>query len=310
MPLLHNQNNMAVMPAENNFHSKQINMILITGATGNLGSSVIAQLSQIATKDKFVATSSNADGVAKLESQRLQTRLANFSDISSLNEAFKGIDKLLLISTMAQNRFEQHKNVIDAAQSQGVKHIIYTSLAIQNIQTSGVKDLMISHFQTEDYIKSRGLTYTILRNTMYADALTQILGENALNQNINLSGGDGKVPYALRREMGEATANLLLQEGHENKIYEIVGSQSFNYQTIAAALSNLTRNSIKYNNISEDELKKTLKQIGFPDFAIYLHTGTIYDVKTHQYEIESNTLETLLGRPTASLEDFIKELFN
>lgn len=284
-------------------------MILITGATGNLGSAVVAQLLKTLSPEEFVATSSNAEGVEKLKAKGLQSRLANFSDPISLNEAFKGIDKLLLISTMDQNRYEQHKNVVDAAKEQGVKHIIYTGLAIKDIHTSAVKDLMISHFQTEDYIKESGLTYTILRNTMYADALTQILGSNALNQDINLPGGTGKVPYALRREMGEATANLLLQDGHENSTYNITGSNSFGYTELAAALSNLKRDTIKYNDISEDDLKAFLKKIGFPDFAIYLHSGTIRDIKMAQYEIESHTMETLLGRPTASIEDIMEELF-
>lgn len=284
-------------------------MILITGATGNLGSAVVAHLLKTLSPEEFVATSSNAEGVEKLRAKGLQSRLANFSDPISLNEVFKGIDKLLLISTMDQNRYEQHKNVVDAAKEQGVKQIIYTGLAIKDIHTSAVKDLMISHFQTEDYIKESGLTYTILRNTMYADALTQILGSNALNQDINLPGGTGKVPYALRREMGEATANLLLQDGHENSTYNITGSNSFGYTELAAALSNLKRDTIKYNDISEDDLKAFLKKIGFPDFAIYLHSGTIRDIKMAQYEIESHTMETLLGRPTASIEDIMEELF-
>ncbi len=285
-------------------------MILITGATGNLGSSVVNELLKKSTSDQFIVTSSNQNGVNKLASKGLQARVANFSEKETLNDAFRGVDKVLLISTMDQNRFEQHKNVIDAAKNQGVKHIVYTSLGIKDIQTSGVKDLMMSHFETEDYIKESGLTYTILRNTMYADALTQILGENALNQDINLPGGNGKVPYALRREMGEATANLLLQDGHENKTYNITGSHAFGYKEIAETLAKLTGNTIVYNDIPEDDLKSFLKKIGMPDFAIYLHTGTLYDIKTHQYELESDILETLLGRPTASKEEFIKELFS
>ena len=285
-------------------------MILVTGATGNLGKSVVNQLQKHLNNNQFIVTSSNIEGVEKLKKQDLNARLANFSQPETLNEAFKGINQLLLISTMDQNRLEQHINVIDAAKSQGVKHIIYTSLAIQNIETSGVKDLMISHFQTEDYIKKSGLSFTILRNTMYADALVQILGENVLNQDINLPGGNGKVPYALRREMGEATANLLLQDKKENTIINITGTQAFSYEDIAKEISKITGKQIKYNNINEDDFQAKLKQIGFPDFVIYLHAGTILDIKNHQYEIESKALETLLGRPTASKEVFLKELFN
>jgi len=284
-------------------------MLLITGATGNLGSSVVSQLMKKNTNNKFVVTSSNPEGIKKLTAKGLQARLANFNNQNSLNDAFKGVDKLLLISTMDQNRFEQHKNVIDAAKAQDIKHIVYTSLAIKDIQTSGVKDLMLSHFQTEDYIKESVLTYTILRNTMYADALTQILGPNALNQDINLPGGEGRVPYVLRREMGEGIANLLEQDGHENKTYNITGSYSLGYHDVADALTNLNGIEIKYNDISEDVLQDSLKQVGFPKFTIYLYTGTIYDIKTHQYEIEDKRLESLLGRPTASIKEFIKELF-
>lgn len=285
-------------------------MILVTGATGNLGSSVIEQLQKNISKDQFIATSSSDSGVDKLNKKGFKARIANFDNINTLNEAFKGIDKLLLISTMAQNRFEQHKNVIDAAKNQGVKHIIYTSLAIKDINTSGVKDLMISHFETEDYIKSSGLTYTILRNTMYADALGQILGENALNQDINLPAGDGKVPFVLRREMGEGIANLLIQDGHEDKVYAITGSKQFGLNEIAEVLTEISNSKINYNNISSADFNAFLESIGFPEFAIYLHSGTIVDIKSTQYEITDTTLEKLLGRQTASIKDFLKEVFN
>lgn len=284
-------------------------MILVTGATGNLGSSVIRQLQTKLTNEQFIASSSSASGVSKLQSKGLQARLANFSDPSTLQDAFKEVDELLLISTMDQNRFEQHKNVVDAAKEQGVKHIVYTSLAIHDIEKSGVKDLMMSHFQTEDYIKESGLNFTILRNTMYADALTQILGPNGLNQDINLPGGTGKVPYALRREMGEATANLLMQKNKKSTIYNITGSQAFSYSDLIEAFKKINSKELVYNDISVEKFTKDLHNIGMPDFAIYLHAGTLADIKNHQYEISDNTMESLLGRPTATAQEFLKEIF-
>lgn len=161
-------------------------MILITGATGNLGTSIVNQLLKSLSKNEFIVTSSNDSGVELLKAKGLNARKADFSNPDSLAKAFAGVSKLVLISTMDPKRLEQHKNVIDQAVKANVQHIIYTGLAIQNIQTSAVKELMSSHFETETYLKKSGLTYTILRNTMYADALTQILGPNALNQNIHL----------------------------------------------------------------------------------------------------------------------------
>jgi NAD(P)H dehydrogenase (quinone) len=284
-------------------------MIFVTGATGNLGSNVVKQLLKNLSLDQFIVSSSNESGLAKLKQQGLQTRLANFNDLNTLSKAFKGVDKLLLISTMDANRFEQHKNVVDVAKSQGVKHIYYTSLAIQDIENSGVKDLMISHFQTEDYIKSCGVAYTILRNTMYADALNQILGPNGLNQDINLPAGKGKVPYALRSEIAEATANLLLKNEHKNVIYNITGSQAYSYADLAIEISKIASKEVIYNDISEESFIEGLKKINYPDFAIYLHAGTIADIKNNQYEIIEKTMEELLGRPTANAQQFLKEVF-
>ena len=285
-------------------------MILITGATGQLGTSVVNQLLTKLSTDQFVVTSSNERGVQSLKEKGLQARLANFSDIETLNDAFEGIDTLLLISTMDPNRLEQHKNVIDAAKAKGVQHIVYTSLAIKDIEISAVKELMNSHFETEAYIKSSGLKYTILRNTMYADALTQILGPNALTQSIQLPGGTGKVPYALRREMGEATANLLLQEVKENVIYNITGDTLYSYEDIAKTLQTLTGNKIQYIDIDEVAFVEGLKNMGFPDFAVYLHSGTITDIKCQQYEIVETTLRDLLGRAPADATTFLNEIFN
>ncbi|MET3538981.1 NmrA family NAD(P)-binding protein [Chryseobacterium limigenitum] len=127
-------------------------MVLITGATGNLGYGVIDQLLKIATTDKFVALARNEEKASSLKIKRVEVRMGNFEEPDSLETAFAGVEKLLLISTMEQNRFEQHKNVVDSAVKVGIKHIVYTGLGIRDIQTSHVKDLMIDHFQTEDLL--------------------------------------------------------------------------------------------------------------------------------------------------------------
>ncbi|MDY6460504.1 NAD(P)H-binding protein, partial [Acinetobacter faecalis] len=152
-------------------------MILVTGATGQLGSSVISQLNKVSSKDQFAIFARDENKAIKYKEQGIEVRLGDFNQISSLGHAFEGITKLLLISTMEFNRFEQHKNVIDAAKMAGVKHIIYTGLAIQDIETSNVKELMQSHFDTEKYIQESGLDFTFARNTMYTDAIPQIIGE-------------------------------------------------------------------------------------------------------------------------------------
>jgi NAD(P)H dehydrogenase (quinone) len=284
-------------------------MILVTGATGNLGQNVVKQLKQHLALNQFAVLARSVEKAQQYLNQGIKVIYGDFDQPQTLRDAFQGIDKLLLISTMEQNRFEQHKNVIDAAKHTGVKHIFYTGLSIQNIETSAVKDLMISHFQTEDYLKNSGLTYTFLRNTMYAEAIPQIIGEQAVSTGLALLAGDGKVPYATRAELGEAAANALIQDGHENQTYELVGSHSYSYQDIADLLSEQTRQNVKYQALDDSSYQALLQNIGLPDFLIYLTHGTVKDIQQHQYEVESTDLETLLGRKTATLESYLATVY-
>ena len=284
-------------------------MILVTGATGNLGQSAVKQLQQHLPLNEFSVLARSQNKAQQYLNQGIKVIYGDFDQPQTLEEAFRGIKKLLLISTMEQNRFEQHKNVIDAAKKAGVKHIFYTSLAIQNIETSAVKDLMISHFQTEDYLKASGLKYTILRNSMYAAAIPQIIGEQAIATGLALAGGAGKVPYALRAEFGEAAANALMQDGHENKIYSLVGSRKYSYQDIADLLSEISKQKVNYQNLDDASYRDMLHSIGLPDFIVYLTHGTVADIQQHQYEVQSTDLEMLLGRKTPALTDYLTTVY-
>ncbi|OTG94978.1 SDR family oxidoreductase [Acinetobacter sp. ANC 3832] len=284
-------------------------MILITGATGNLGSSVVHYLESLISHNEFAVLARNLEKAKIFSENNIKVRYGDFNDINSLQNAFIGIEKLVLISTMEMNRLAQHKTVIDVAKQAGVKHVIYTSLAIQDINTSAVKELMESHFETENYLKSSGLNFTILRNTIYAEAIPQIIGEQALDTGILLSGGLGKVPYALRDEMGEAIANLLVQSGHKNKIYNITGSTFYNYQDIAEMLSDISGKKVNYHALENDEYVTLLENLGLPKFLIFLTSGTVLDIKNDQYEIESSDLEKLLGRKTASLKNYLTQFY-
>lgn len=236
-------------------------------------------------------------------------RLGDFDNPSSLPTAFAGISKLLLISSRAMNRFEQQKQVVDAAIQAGVKHIVYTGLAVQDINTSHMNRLMQSHFDTEAHIVSSGVDYTFLRNTMYADAMPEIIGPVWPRYGIRLPGGNGKVPYALRREMGEATGNLLLQSGHEGNTYNITGSASYSFQDIAQTLGQLSGQPILYEDVDPEAFKQQLQAIDLPEFLIYLTAGTVQDIKDHQYEVHSDTLRQLLGREPAGLQAMMQEVF-
>jgi NAD(P)H dehydrogenase (quinone) len=222
----------------------------------------------------------------------------------------QGIEKVLLIAgTDEENRVAQHRNVVDAAKSAGVKCIAYTSRNLKDRDTLANK-LMEGHFQTEDIIKESGLNYAIFRNALYMDVIPQFVGEKVFKTGINLPAGEGRVAYALRREMGEAIANVLAEEGCGNRTYQLTGSETCTFDDVATALTVLSGREVKYKSFEKSEFETAMKGRGTPEPIIEKVTGFITDIKNGQEEEVVSDLEKLLGRKPTSLREGLKTLYN
>src|SRR5450755_2086648 len=285
-------------------------MILVTGATGHLGSAVVSHLLKNTAATNIVAFARDENKAKDLKGKGIEVRIGTYDDISSLNLAMKSIEKLLLISGNGPTRLQQHKNVVDAAKKAGIRHIVFTTIALKDMKTAAISPLMGDLYEAEDYIKDRGLTYTILRNTLYTGATPLFGGDKVIKTGIYLPTGNGKVPFALRREMGEAAANALLQSGHENQTYEITGSNLHSYEDVANAFSTLSGKTVNYTDADPMTFPAQLRAFGLPEIVVLLVTGFSADIKNHQFEIMTKDLEKLLGRKPASLKEGLKEVYN
>jgi NAD(P)H dehydrogenase (quinone) len=284
--------------------------ILITGANGILGSSIIKQLLTQIPANQIFALVRKPESQTKLESLGVKAFLGDYGDVLSLEKAMEGVDTVLLISSGDQgDRMQEHKNVVDTTKKMGVKSIAYTSRSLRDRSTLANK-LMVEHFDTEDYIKASGLKYTIFRNILYMDVIPQFIGgKAALEAGIFLPAGDGKVAYALRSEMGEAIANVLLNEESENKTYNFTGDKLYSFDDIATALTELSGKVVNYNNVEVEVFAAMMKQRNLPEPAIKKIVDFITDIKNNQETEISSDLELKLGRKPTELKEGLKELF-
>lgn len=286
-------------------------MILITGATGHLGKAVVNQLLTKTAASNIAILARDLNKALEYKTKGVEVRIGDFDNQNSLNTAMKGIETVLLVSGADPvNRLQQHKNVIDAAAKNGVNKIAYTSVTMENLATSANQFLMQSHFQTEDYIKESGLKYTFFRNNLYTDTILMFAGENPFETGIALPAGNGKVGFALRREIGEAIANELLQTTSENKIYEITGSESYSYEDVAVELSKLSGKTVTYTDLRAEAYAELLKNIGVPEEYISMFNAFAADIKNNQHSKITSDLEILLGRKPISFSSALKELYN
>ncbi|QKZ13563.1 SDR family oxidoreductase [Spirosoma sp. KUDC1026] len=286
-------------------------MILITGATGQLGTAVIHQLLLNVPASQIAAFVRNETKAVNLIKQGVTIRLGTYDDIDALNKAMQGIETVLLIAgTDEENRVSQHQNVVNAAKKAGVRRIMYTSRALKDPATL-TNQLMIGHFQTEDYIKASGLSYTLFQNILYMDAIPQFVGGDAVfERGIHLPAGRGRVALALRSEMGEAIANALAINDEGNMTYHLTNSESYSFYDVAAVLTDLSGKPVTYTPAEPATFETQLIGRGLSDVVARRITGFITDIANGQEDIISPDLEKLLGRKPTSLNQGLMLLYN
>lgn len=288
-------------------------MILITGATGNLGKATISSLLTrgIAPND-ITALVRDEFKARELESKGVQIKLGDYQDFESLKSAFQGMDKLLLISSSSDiaMRFAQHKNVINAAKEAKVGHITYTSFDMKSLQESIMGAEVQYHAYTADYLKQSGLPYTLMNNTMYADMIPFLSGRDILSNGISIPAGKGKTPFLPISEMAEAIAVVLTNPGHENKEYVIAAETAFSFGEIADLLSDITGQRIPYHQPEIATYIAGLIQNGASeDDAAYISRFCVA-IANGEFETNRSDMKQLLGRSPLSLNDFLRKIYS
>ena len=286
-------------------------MILITGATGKLGTTVIHTLLAKTPAANIAALVRDEAKAAGLKEAGISIRVGSYDDTASLDAAMQRVEKVLLISGGgAANGLAQHQNVVDAAKKAEVKGIAYTSRSLKD-RNKLVNKLMVRHFQTEDYIRESGLDYALFRNILYMDVMPLYISKEALADGaFYLPAGDGKVSYALRSDMGEAIANVLLEEDFKARTYDFTGSELYSFNDVAAALSELSGKEVRYVPITPAEFEERMAAKGNPPFLVQMFSAFMQDIEGGQESTVSKDLENKLGRAPTSLKEGLKQLFN
>ena len=284
-------------------------MILVTGATGQLGTAVLQTLLQHTPATQLAALVRDEHKAAALQAQGVGIRLGSYGDPAALDRAMQGIEQVLLISGGGEDdALQGHQNVVDAAKKAGVQCLAYTSRALKDPGTL-VNQLMVRHFETEDYIRASGLPHILFRNILYMDVLPLFTGPNVLETGINLPAGQGKVSFALRSDMGEAIAKVLLKRDFTTRTYHFTGSQAYSFDDVAAALTEASGKEVAYTPVEAAAFAAGMRQRGVPELAIERTIGFLTDIKYSQESEVSTDMATALGRRPTSLIEGVRQLY-
>ncbi|WP_280117336.1 SDR family oxidoreductase [Shewanella aestuarii] len=239
----------------------------------------------------------------------MQVREADYTKPDTLNSAFKGANKVLLISSSeVGQRAEQHRNVIDAAKNQGVSLIAYTSLL--HADTSPLL-LAKEHLETEKYLQQSGVPFVLLRNGWYTENYLASV-KPAIEYGAFIgSAGEGLISSATRDDYAQAAAVVITSATPQaGKVYELAGDESYTLAELAALISQQSGKTIPYVNLPEHEYKAALVGAGIPEpFAALLADSDKGALNAGLFD-NQGALSALIGRPTTRLSESLKAVIN
>ena len=282
--------------------------LLVTGATGKFGSKVVEILLKTVPANQLAVSVRNPEKAEGLRARGVEVRHGDFDLPETLDTAFAGIDRLLIISADGDNetRIRQHANAVAAAERAGVKFIAYTSLA-NAMESNNL--FAPTHQATEKAIVKTGIPYSFLRNNWYLEnEIPSIQGVIAGAPWVT-SAESGKVGWALQQDYAEAAAAVLTGEGHDNTIYELSG-KLLTQQELTSALGNVLGKEVSVQQVDDAAYAEIMKGAGLPDFLIPMLVDIQRSIREGTLAVESNDFEKLIGRPATSINEALSQIVN
>ncbi|MCY7912583.1 SDR family oxidoreductase [Bacillus haynesii] len=280
--------------------------MLVTGATGKLGSKIVEKLLETVPADQLAVSVRNPEKAEALRARGVDVRQGDFDRPETLESAFRGIDRLLIISADGDNetRIRQHSTAVAAAERSGVRFIAYTSIA--NARDSK-NFLAPTHKATEEAILKTGIPYSFLRNNWYLEnEMSSIQGVLAGAPWVT-SAENGKVGWALQQDYADAAAAVLSGEGHENTVYELSG-ELLTHEEIASALGEVLGKEVPVQHVDDAAYRDIMKNAGVPDFLIPMVVDIQKGIREGTLEVSSDDFEKVLGRPVTPIKEGLAQI--
>ncbi|MBU2020073.1 MAG: SDR family oxidoreductase [Bacteroidetes bacterium] len=269
--------------------------IAVTSANGKLGSTIVKHLISEIGKENVIGIARTPE---KAQFLGIEIRKGDYNSRDEFETALKGVDAVLLLSGMdePQKRIQQHRNIIEAAVSNGVQKIVYTSI-VGDDENTAFSPIMQSNRQTELDVKQSGLDFVIGRNGIYIEPDLDYIETYEKEGEIRNCAGDGKCAYTSREELGYAYSKMVTEKKHNGKVYNLVGN-GITQKELADNINQAFGTQLVYTPVSfTDYLAERKAELG--EFIGTVIAGIYQGIQKGANDVESNFVNAT-GRPHKS----------
>src|SRR5215207_8388464 len=289
--------------------------ILVTGATGTVGSEVVKQLAAISSSSghKIRAAVHSKNKTGQLGDKRVEIVDLDYTKPETVAYALNSVDKIFLQTLPTPNVTDISSNLVNEAKKNSVKYIVKLS-AMGASDSESRSTILRLHGEEEKIIEDSGIPYTFLRPPAFMQNFVTQFGHTIRTQNaFYVPAGDAKMSFVDTRDIGAIAAVMLTNtnhgasQQHENKAYDITGQDALSYRQVADILSNEVGKKISYIDITEDDARKGMKQIGMGEWFINIMIELFRIIRAGYGSETTTAVEHITGRKPISFAQFAKD---
>lgn len=278
--------------------------ILVTGATGTVGSNLVKELSAKAVALR--ACVHNKDKAEKIKGPGVEFAEVDYKRKKTIEAAFKGIDKLYLLTPFVPDQVETATMLVDMAKSAGVGLIVKQSGMGADAEPGITVGRL--HRLVEKYIEASNIPYTMLRPNFFMQNFITYFGDAIKAEGkIYLPLGSGKVSYVDARDIARVAAAVLTKNGHVGKTYNITGPAAISVYDVALAFSKVTGKEVTYVDIPEDAAREGMRKAGMDNWSINCLLELHAICKAGYASAVTNTVEEITGIKPTGFERFAQD---
>lgn len=280
-------------------------MIVVTGATGQLGRAVVEALLRRRPAEQVIASVRDPAKAAELEVRGVEVRAGDFADPPSLRSAFAGARQVLVVSAdkLGDEAVRLHRAAIEAAREAGGARVLYTShMGARRGSPFAPAD---QHARTESDLAECGMPYASLRHGFYAESCLHVVGDGLRSGELRVP-ADGPVSWTARADLAEADAAILADGGRLTGISPpLTATEAVTMADLAALATEVTGRDVRHVTVTDDEWREAKIARGMPALYADMLLGMFQAARRGDFAATDPTLGQLLGRAPRTMRDVL-----
>ena len=276
------------------------NKILVTGATGNIGSGLVPALRGSGVEVRALVR--DEAKAQPLKEAGAEVVVGNLDDPETIKPIFEGVDKIFLLTSNGPAAAKQGRSVIEAAKQAGSPHIV--RLSAWGTEKSRI---IKSHQEINEALRSSGLSWTIVQPTFFMQNIMMAAQTIASDGNMYWPIKDGKIAMIDVRDVVDASLAVLTGSGHEGKTYTLTGPAAISFHDVAGTFTKILGKNVNYVDVPGEAAKESMVSMGVPEWVAMGFVELFEGFSEGFAENVQDGMVALTGKPGRSFEQFAND---